>query len=59
MPALARFQRGRRCAQHGAGHRAEEILASNFERLVLDERDVPSPEVLARIRAELVQAVDR
>ena len=36
---------------------AEEILASNFERLVLGEQDAPSPEVLARIRAELTRAV--
>jgi hypothetical protein len=35
---------------------AEEILASNFERLVLGEADAPSPEVLERIRAELVRA---
>ncbi|HEY9182598.1 MAG TPA: hypothetical protein VIQ99_05330 [Gammaproteobacteria bacterium] len=38
---------------------AEEILASNFERLVLGEQDAPSPEVLARIRAELVRAAGR
>jgi hypothetical protein len=36
---------------------AEEILASNFERLVLAEPETPSPEVLERIRAELVRAV--
>jgi hypothetical protein len=34
---------------------AEEILASNFERLVLGEERAPSPEVLARIRAELMR----
>jgi hypothetical protein len=34
---------------------AEEILASNFERLVLGESDAPSPDVLERIRAELVR----
>jgi hypothetical protein len=38
---------------------AEEILASNFERLVLGEPNAPSPEVLERIRAELVRAVGR
>lgn len=38
---------------------AEEILASNFERLVLDEPNAPSPEVLERIRAELVRAAGR
>jgi hypothetical protein len=38
---------------------AEEILASNFERLVLAEPDPPSPEVLERIRVELVGAVRR
>jgi len=38
---------------------AEEILASNFERLVLGEADAPSPEVLARIRAELASAAGR
>src|SRR5262245_46668141 len=32
---------------------AEEILASNFERLVLGEEGAPSPEVLERMRAEL------
>lgn len=36
---------------------AEEILASNFELLVLGEQGAPSPEVLARIRAELTRAV--
>jgi hypothetical protein len=34
---------------------AEEILASNFERLVLGEEGAPSPEVLERIRAELAR----
>jgi hypothetical protein len=34
---------------------AEEILASNFERLVLAEQGAPSPEVLERIRAELAR----
>ena len=38
---------------------AEEILASNFERLVLGEQGAQSPEVLERIRAELVRAVGR
>lgn len=38
---------------------AEEILASNFERLVLGEPNAPSPDVLERIRAELVRAVGR
>jgi hypothetical protein len=38
---------------------AEEILASNFERLVLGEQGAPSPEVLARIRAELTRAAGR
>ena len=38
---------------------AEEILASNFELLVIGEQGAPSPEVLARIRAELVRAVAR
>jgi len=38
---------------------AEEILASNFERLVLGEEGAPSPEVLERIRAELARAVGR
>ena len=36
---------------------AEEILASNFELLVLGEQGAPSPEVLERIRAELTRAV--
>jgi len=36
---------------------AEEILASNFERLVLGEAGAPSPEVLERMRVELVRAV--
>jgi hypothetical protein len=36
---------------------AEEILASNFELLVLGERAAASPEVLERIRAELLRAV--
>lgn len=35
---------------------AEEILASNFERLVLGEAGAPSPKVLERMRAELVRA---
>ena len=34
---------------------AEEILASNFERLVLGEEGAPSPDVLERIRAELAR----
>jgi hypothetical protein len=38
---------------------AEEILASNFERLVLGEAGAPSPEVLERMRAELTRAVAR
>jgi hypothetical protein len=38
---------------------AEEILASNFERLVLGEAGAPSPEVLERMRAELARAVSR
>jgi hypothetical protein len=38
---------------------AEEILASNFERLVLGEQGAASPEVLERMRAELVRAVGR
>jgi hypothetical protein len=36
---------------------AEEILASNFELLVLGEQSAPSPDVLDRIRAELARAV--
>jgi hypothetical protein len=36
---------------------AEEILASNFELLILGEQGAPSPEVLERIRAELARAV--
>jgi hypothetical protein len=35
---------------------AEEILASNFELLVMGTENAPSPEVLARIRAELTRA---
>jgi hypothetical protein len=38
---------------------AEEILASNFELLVLDERDVPSPVILERMRLELTRALSR
>jgi len=38
---------------------AEEILASNFERLVLGGQSAPSPEVLERMRVELVRAVGR
>ena len=38
---------------------AEEILASNFERLVLGEQGAPSPEVLERMRAELARAANR
>lgn len=38
---------------------AEEILASNFERLVLGEAGAPSPEVLERMRAELVREVSQ
>ena len=38
---------------------AEEILASNFERLVLGGQGAPSPEVLERMRTELVRAVGR
>jgi len=38
---------------------AEEILASNFELLVLGAPDAPSPELLERIRAVLVGAVGR
>jgi hypothetical protein len=37
----------------------EEVLASNFERLVLSGDDAPSPEVLERIRAELTRAAAR
>jgi hypothetical protein len=37
----------------------EEILASNFERLVLGTDDAPSPEVLERIHAELTRATAR
>jgi hypothetical protein len=36
---------------------AEEILASNFELLVLGDQGAPSPEVLERIRGELMRAV--
>jgi hypothetical protein len=36
---------------------AEEILASNFELLVLGEQAAPSPDVLERMRAELTRAV--
>ena len=38
---------------------AEEILASNFELLVQGRADVPSPEVLERIRAVLVRSAGR
>jgi hypothetical protein len=38
---------------------AEEILASNFELLVQGASDVPSPDVLERIRALLVRAAAR
>jgi hypothetical protein len=38
---------------------AEEILASNFELLVQGAPNAPSPEVLERIRAVLVNAVGR
>jgi hypothetical protein len=38
---------------------AEEILASNFELLVLGEQGAPSPDVLERIRAELQRAAAR
>jgi hypothetical protein len=38
---------------------AEEILASNFERLVLGEQGAPSPEVLERMREELARAAAR
>jgi hypothetical protein len=38
---------------------AEEILASNFELLVLGEQGAPSPEVLERLRAELTRAARR
>ncbi|HUQ53567.1 MAG TPA: hypothetical protein VM692_15175 [Gammaproteobacteria bacterium] len=38
---------------------AEEILASNFELLVMGAPDAPSPEVLERIRTELTSAVAR
>jgi hypothetical protein len=34
----------------------EEILADNFALLVLDEQNVPSPEILQRMRAALVQS---
>ncbi len=36
---------------------AEEILASNFELLVLGEQNVPSPVILERIRLELTRAL--
>jgi hypothetical protein len=38
---------------------AEEILASNFEMLVQDVPNAPSPEVLERIREVLVRAAGR
>jgi hypothetical protein len=38
---------------------AEEILASNFEHLVQGTQGLPSPQVLARIRAELTRAAVR
>ena len=39
---------------------AEEILASNFEWLVVGgDKPPPSPELLERIRAELVRAAGR
>jgi hypothetical protein len=38
---------------------AEEILASNFELLVLGEQDVPSPVILERMRLELTRALPR
>jgi hypothetical protein len=38
---------------------AEEILASNFELLVSGAQGAPSPEVLERLRAELMRAVAR
>jgi hypothetical protein len=38
---------------------AEEILASNFELLVLGEENVPSPVVLERMRLELTRALPR
>jgi hypothetical protein len=38
---------------------AEEILASNFERLVQGGGNAPSPEVLERMRAELARAAER
>jgi hypothetical protein len=38
---------------------AEEILASNFELLVLGAQGAPSPEVLERIRVELTRAAAR
>jgi hypothetical protein len=38
---------------------AEEILASNFELLVLGAGNAPSPDVLERIRGELVRATGR
>ena len=43
--------------QHNYVIHAEEILASNFELLVLGEQGAPSPDVLERIRAELTRAV--
>jgi hypothetical protein len=38
---------------------AEEILASNFELLVIGEQNVPSPIILERMRLELTRARDR
>jgi hypothetical protein len=38
---------------------AEEILASNFERLIEGGAGAPSPEVLERMRVELARAVAR
>lgn len=38
---------------------AEEILASNFELLVLGEQNVPSPVILERMRLELRRAQER
>lgn len=33
----------------------EEILAENFALLIMDKRDVPSPEILEKMRAVLGQ----
>jgi hypothetical protein len=60
-PVLVPFERVGRLAEQigrntGYVIHAEEILASNFELLVQGAGDVPSPEVLERLRAELARA---